>query len=131
MATISLTLPEVATDNEPELFLANERIEIGEVFYLDGDSEANVADNTDSGKQTIAGLALTAADAGNFVSAATGGTVQFGNTLVVGDVYILSTTGDVQLATDLAASGFLSIFATVDTTGSMVLAFNNTGSQKA
>ncbi len=131
MATISLTLPQVKTDDTPELFLANEAIAIGELFYLDSNSQANVADNTDSGKDEIQGVALTAADAGNYVVGASLGTIQVSNALVIGDVYILSDNGDVQLATDLASTEFLSEFGTVDTTSSLVLKINNTGSQKA
>lgn len=131
MATFSLTLPQVKTDDTPELFLANEAIAIGELFYLDGDSKANVADNTDSGKQTIEGIALTASDANNYVVGQSLGTLQVSNSLTIGDVIILSDNGDVQLATDLASTEFLSIFGTVDTTSSIVLQIDNTGSQKA
>lgn len=133
MATISLTLPQAKSDDQPEQFLANEAIAIGELFYLDANSQANVADNTDSGKDEIEGVALTAADAGNYVVGLTidGAILQVSNPLVVGDTYILSDNGDVQLATDLASTEFLSNFGTVDTTSSIVLQINNTGSQKA
>lgn len=131
MATISLTAPQVKTDDSPELFLANEAIAVGELFYLDGNSQANVADNTDAGKQTIEGVALTAADTGNFVAALVTGTLQVSNVLVIGDVYILAVTGDVKLADELASTEYLSVFGTVDTTSSIVIDINNTGSQKA
>jgi len=132
MATFSVTGIQQDPDNQfITTFIANEAIAAGEVVYLDTDGEANVADNTDSGKITIVGIALQAADALNQCTVITDGVIQVSNVLVIGDSYILSTTGDLQLATDLASTEFLSAFGAATTTGKITLGIKNYGAQKA
>ena len=135
MATISLADIELVSNTTPELYIANEAIVAGELFYLDSDTKANKAANTAAATDEIAGIALQDAAAGNrVVGIPNGATIQVSNALTVGDVYILAATaGDVMLASDLLSTQFLSQFATVNnaTPDTLVLEFNNTGSVKA
>ena len=116
-----------------ELYLANVNIAAGEVFYLDANDEANLAINTSASTDEVTGMALQSADAGNYVPGIPNGTtIQVGNTLTAGDVYILGTTaGDVMLATELASSQYLSLVATVTATNQIILNIDNTGTVKA
>lgn len=133
MATISLADIELVSNTQPELYVANEAILAGELFYLDTNDKANKAVNTAAATDEIACVALQDAAVDNqVVGLPTGSTIEVSNTLVVGDVYILAATaGDVMLASDLLSTQFLSQFATVTTTSQMLLEFNNTGSVKA
>ncbi len=133
MATISLAGIELVTNTTPELFLANVAIVAGELFYLDSNEDANLAQNDDAANDEIAGIALQGAAAGNYVvGIPTGAKIQVSNTLVIGDIYILAaTTGDVMLSSDLLSTQFLSVFGTVSATNQILLNFDNTGSQKA
>lgn len=132
MATFSLTAVQLVSDAETEAYLANEAIAAGELFYLDNDGEANVADNTDGAKDEIEALALTSADAGNYVVGVNvdGAVIQTTAVITKGDELILSTSGDVQLSTDLASTEWLSRFGWVSGTDEITLDINNTGTQK-
>lgn len=136
MATISLADIELVSATDPELYVTNEAIVAGELFYLDSNSQANKALNTGAGTDEIAGIALQDAAVGNRVAGIpNGATIEVSNTLVVGDVYILAATaGDVMLASDLLATQFLAQFGTVTVAGppaQLVIEINNTGSVKA
>lgn len=133
MATISLTDIELVSNTTPELYLANETILAGELFFLDAAERANKAVNNDASKDEIAGVAIQKATAGNIVvGIPNGATIQVSNVLTVGDVYILAAAaGDIMLANELLATQFLSVFGSVTTTSRIVMDINNTGSQKA
>ena len=135
MATISLAGLELVSNTTPELYVANEAILAGELFYLDASTQANKAVNTAAATDEIAGIALQNAAAGNrLVGIPTGAVIEVSNTLVVTDTYILSAVaGDIMLATEILSTQFLSHFGTVISVipYRIVLDFNNTGSVKA
>ncbi len=134
MATISLAGLELVSNTTPELYVANEAIVSGELFYLDADVKANKAVNTAAATDEIAGIALQNAAAGNrLVGIPTGAVIEVTNILVVTDTYILSATaGDIMLADEILATQFLSVFGTVASIipYRIVLDFNNTGDVK-
>lgn len=132
MPTFSITLPQLVSDADLEVYVANEAIAAGELFYLDSDGEGNVADNTDGAKDEVEGMALTAADIGNYFVGVNGDgvVIQTTATITQGDELILSTTGDVQLSTDLASTEYLSRFGWVSGTDEITIDIKNTGTQK-
>lgn len=135
MATISLADIELVSNTTPELYLANEALTAGELFYLDSDTKASKAVNTAAATDEIAGIALQDAIAGNrLVGIPSGAKIQVSNSLTVGQIYILAATaGDVMLSSELLSTQYLSVFATVTQVSPtrLVLDFNNTGSVKA
>ena len=133
MATISLAGVQLVSNTPLERYVANVAISEGEVFYLDSNTQANLAENDDAAHDEIAGVALQDADAGNYViGIPTGATIQVSNALTVGDVYILAATaGDVMTSSELLSTQYLSILGTVSATDQLILNFDNTGSQKA
>lgn len=132
MATFSLTAVQLVSEAELEVYIANEAITAGDLFYLDTDGEANIADNTDGAKDEIEGLAMTSADAGNYVVGLNvdGAVIQTTAVITQGTELILSTAGDVQLSSDLASTEYLSRFGWVSGADEITLDINNTGTQK-
>ena len=132
MATFSVTEIELGPGNQfVSTLIANETIANGEVLFTDTDGELNKADNTDSGKDFISGIALQDATALGSCAVVTQGVIVVTNTLIVGDVLILSTAGDLQIATDLASGGFLSIFGAATGINEITLGITNFGVAKA
>ena len=130
MATFALTGVQLTTDIEAEVFLAKEAITAGQVISVDDAGEASVADATDTAKSNIAGIALASTDANNVVPVISEATIQVTNALTKGDTLILSTAGQVQLASDLVAGQFLSWLGASASASTIDIAINNTEIQK-
>lgn len=132
MATFSVTGIELGPGNQfVSTLIANETVANGKVLFTDTDGEVNKADNTDSGKDFISGICLQDATALGSCAIVTQGVIIVTNTLVVADVFILSTDGDLQIATDLSSGGFLSIFGAATGINEITLGIINFGVAKA
>lgn len=132
MATFAVTGIQLGPGNQfVSTLIANELLADGQVLFTDTDGELNIADNTDSGKDFISGIALQDANALGSCAVVKNGVIIVTNTLVVGDTFILSTAGQLQLAGDLAAAGLLSIFGAATGINEITLGITNFGVAKA
>ena len=110
MAVITLTSVELGADNQ---FVTttqfSETAAAGLGVFLDAQGEGAVADAADGAKRTMVGIALQNVTAANSGAIVTGGRVRVGNTLVVGDTYLLAPTGQFQLDSDRVAGQYTTI----------------------
>ena len=133
MPTVALTDPRLVQATTTEVYLANETIAIGNLIFLDVNDSANVAINNDAAKHVIAGIAITNAVSGQYVSVAVDtAVIVFAETLAVGQVYILAdTAGAVKLSNEIQTGEFLSEFGKVTAANTITVSIDNTGAQAA
>jgi len=111
---------------------AAESITAGQVLYLTSNGEVGVASNDNANKDTVEGLALNGAAAGQPVTyAKTGAEVTIGATLTVGTFYVLSASGAISPIDDMATSDYVALLGYGKTTANLYTQFVNTGLQQA
>lgn len=108
-------------------------ITAGLVCYLDSTTDTvKAADNDDTAaKATVKGIALNAASANQPIKLITGGSLGMGAILTVGEIYVLSATGNGEIAPegDLASGDYVSILGVASTTSNLILNIFNSGAQ--
>lgn len=122
----------VLTGGTFETLIAGEAITAGQVVYLKGsDSRAYKSDANDSTKNTVKGIALNNAAAGQPVYVQTGGNVNVGGTLTVGGIYCLSNTaGGIDAFASLSSSDWIVILGYATAADNLRLMITHTGVQK-
>jgi len=134
MADITITAANVRGPSEQRYVrtgTAGEAITAGTLLYLKSSDQKYWLADADASEEaaTIAGMALTGADADGPVVFADGGDVDIGGTIVKGRVYVLSDTGGGLICpeADLASGDYCSIFGVASSTSNITIDINNSG----
>ena len=98
------------------------------VVYKKSDGKYWLADNVDATQGAVAGIAMTPNIADGYGIIATGGKVDLGATLAVGQTYSqASTAGKIELESDVASGEFKSDLGIATTAALLDLNINNSG----
>ena len=106
-----------------------EAVDAGEVVFLHTGGTYMLADCTDTAKDEIAGIAVTGNASSAYGNIATGGTIDLGATLTVGERYYLSTGGNIMPSGDLTTGDYVSLLGIATSTSLLQLSFINAGVQ--
>ena len=101
-----------SADSQKVTLKASEAITAGDAVYIDSSTangSVSLADKTSQGASVVAGIALDNAAVGQPVTIMTKGSVNLGVTLTVGEVYVLSATGNISPVADLVSTNFVSV----------------------
>ena len=130
MADISPTVANVLAATGASLGTGTAGVNItqGELLYSDGTDggKLKLADDLDAATSAVVGISLNAALTNQPVDFIKSGTLTFG-TVVVGDIYALSTTAGVMMDTQPATGNFASSIAIGLTTATLKVLINNSG----
>ena len=111
---------------------AAETITAGDAIYAASGTTCGVCDVTDETKDVCIGVALNDGTAGHPITyAVSGAVVTIGSTIVVGTWYVISASGALAPAADLATNDYVSFVGYGITTANMKLQIINTGLQFA
>jgi len=128
-ANVIATAGEVTTRN----VTAGATITAGQTVYLDtaASNVAKLADANDTAaKAVVAGIAMNGASSGQPLQIATGGELDLGATLVVGKIYVQSTTaGGIAPVDDLAGSSYVTVIGVADAADNILLILKVSGAQ--
>lgn len=133
--TIAASSVSPGTVNKIEHGIAGEAIDAGEVLYQkasDGKFYLAVADDADTAKAIIKGVATNSAAANQTISYQVMGTINLGSVLTTGTAYILSKTpGKMQAMSNYGPDQTLSIVGSASSASAMMLNIVNTGIRSA
>ncbi len=131
---VDLTITEANVDwvsGGKKTLDAAETITAGDVVYAASSTTVGVATNADANKDTVVGIALNAATAGQPCTYAQhGAVVGFGAILTVGVFYVLSATGAISPITDSTTSDYVALLGYATTTSNLQVYIVNTGLQQ-
>ena len=131
MADISVTAANVKKGSGATTITgtAGETITAGQVLYLDtADNEYKKADADASASAVAAGIALCGAADGQPIIIQTGGNINIGGTVTVGEIYVVSATaGGVAPEGDLTTGNYVTVLGIGTTTANIALKIHSSG----
>jgi len=111
---------------------AGATITAGQAVYLDSSTKWALCDADTEATAACDGIALHASLDGQPLTVMSGGTLNLGATLTVGEPYVVSTTaGGIAPESDLASGDFVTYLGTALTTANIALKIDNTATAKA
>lgn len=132
MADLSITAASVVKGANASVVAgtAGATITAGKTVYLDpSDSKYKLADaNASATTAALAGVALNGASDGQPISVLTGGNLNPGATVTVGEIYVLSATaGGIAPEADLATGHYVAVLGVGTTTSNIAVQIQISG----
>ena len=130
MAELTITAANVKASSNTDFRLVQygEAVDQGEAVYANTDGKYLLADNSDTTKANVAGIALTPNVLDGYGIIAISGKIDLGATLAVGQVYCLaSTPGKIELESDVASSEIVTILGSGAATDEFDMGIQATG----
>lgn len=111
---------------------AGATITAGQALYLNTSTGRYVqAQADDAATDHVVGIAAHGASNGQPIQIITGGTVDLGVTLTVGEIYVLSASaaGGIAPESDLTSTNYVSVIGVAQTADNMILSITNSAAQ--
>ena len=121
MVDLSQTAADVVGNGVTETLIAGGTVTQGMPVRRDTSGQVVSASDNSAANAAVYGIALSGASAGQPVEVQKSGTIDLGATLLVGKIYVLSTSGAIAPVDDIAGGEFVTIIGVASAADTLIL----------